>query len=350
MLEARLSASKPWATAGHVIAWEQFAARCPARPQSPEINASTRCKVNVEPSTGTIAVGNGLFQATFSKTTGLLERHVCLGIPVIVAPLKPNFWRAMTDNDLRGVPNYRFALGFFEPSFIAQEGKLASIDARVNDDGTATVTTVLRLPNGRDGDFNGEPGDFSDYVLTHDINGSGDMRVTARFESKHAMPRFGMQCGVPLRFSHRMAYFGRGPHEAYCDRRESTVVGIFEGPVDSFQTSYVFPQENGNRVDIKWLVLEDEHGRGIKFSGCPLFDGSAWTCTQEDLDDAKHTNELPRRDYLTVNVDHKQAGVGGYDTWSHRAHPLPEHCIQPGVQSYTFEIAFVRNKGKPRAW
>jgi beta-galactosidase len=79
----------------------------------------------------------------------------------------------------------------------------------------------------------------------------------------------------------------------------------------------VRPQENGNRCDIRWLELTDEQGHGLQVSApsdAPL-SMSAWPYSMDDLATAKHNLELPERDFITVNLDHLQMGVGGDNSW-----------------------------------
>ncbi|MBN2730901.1 MAG: hypothetical protein JXR26_00600 [Balneolaceae bacterium] len=54
---------------------------------------------------------------------------------------------------------------------------------------------------------------------------------------------------------------------------------------------------------------------------------SAWPYSLQDLQDATHTNELPRRDFYTVNLDYKQQGVGGTHSWSSNARALPPYRL-----------------------
>ncbi len=59
-----------------------------------------------------------------------------------------------------------------------------------------------------------------------------------------------------------------------------------------------------------------------------------------DLEIAKHINELPKRDLITLNIDYKQRGLGGDDSWSMNARPHKEFRL-PAIKynySYTIEV------------
>ena len=112
--------------------------------------------------------------------------------------------------------------------------------------------------------------------------------------------------------------------------------GLYSGPVDENVHAYVRPQENGNKSDVRWMSLTDKDGNGIMAVGMPTIDISAWPYTMEDLEKAKHINELPHRDTITVNIDYKQMGVGGDNSWGALTHS--EYMLQVKPYSYSFRL------------
>ncbi|MFX0098585.1 MAG: glycoside hydrolase family 2 TIM barrel-domain containing protein [Candidatus Hodarchaeota archaeon] len=343
LLEIKLVNSTRWADEGHVLAWEQFEIDVSSyiselKRDKPSTNSHGVPDVELLDENNKFIIKNTNFQLVVNRSTGLLSSYMYLGEPLITSPMKPNFWRAMTDNDRLGQPPYPLALGYFAPDMLEEVGKLVSCDATRIDTNMVLVKTILKLPNGFDEDFDEEDDYYGTYEYELEIHATGEIKVSTKFENKNHMPRFGLQFRIPGKFGSKMQYFGRGPHENYIDRKASTWVSVFEDNVENFLVDYVYPQENGNRTDIRWLKLVDENNHGLLIAGNPCFDGSVWPYSQEDLDVATHVNELPHRNFLTVNVDHKQMGVGGYDTWSYRAHPIEQHKIQPGIQEYSFRI------------
>jgi beta-galactosidase len=100
--------------------------------------------------------------------------------------------------------------------------------------------------------------------------------------------------------------------------------------------TYVRPQENGSKSYLRWTSLTDRDDVGLITVGIPTIDISAWPYTMEDLEKAKHIHELPQRDKITVNIDYKQMGVGGDDSWGVRTHP--EYTLPAKSYSYSFRL------------
>jgi len=106
-----------------------------------------------------------------------------------------------------------------------------------------------------------------------------------------------------------VAWYGRGPGECYCDSKQANGFGLYALDVEDLYTPYVFPQENGNRTDIRWVALAGE-GAGLFVTGEPLFNFSALRFTTGDLERAKHTCDLVPRDTITLHLDHRHHGLG----------------------------------------
>jgi beta-galactosidase len=156
------------------------------------------------------------------------------------------------------------------------------------------------------------------------------------------LPRFGVRLKIPGEFG-RVEWYGRGPHENYWDRRTGAAVGIYSAAVEDLFTPYVEPQESGNRADVRWVAFTARDGTGLRATGLPLLDFSAWRFAPEELERRKHPFEIePARD-ITVNLDLRQMGVGGNDSWG--AWPLPQYRL-PADKSYqhSFRLEPVRGR------
>jgi beta-galactosidase len=141
-----------------------------------------------------------------------------------------------------------------------------------------------------------------------------------------------MQLAVPVRFD-RIRWYGRGPHETYWDRKTGGEIAIWELPLEEFIHPYIRPQDNANRTDVRWVCFTDQDGRGIRATGLQPLSVSAWPYTMEDLEQATHDHQLPRRDSITVNIDWKLHGVGGDNSWGARTHP---QYTLPGNEPYSY--------------
>lgn len=115
-----------------------------------------------------------------------------------------------------------------------------------------------------------------------------------------------------------------GPYKNYIDRANGTTIGSYKKSVKNDFFQYARPQESNNYTQVRWVTLSTDKGEGMKFSSPELLSFNAWPYLMKDLEIAKHINELPQRDLITLNVDYKKMGIGGDDSWSMNARPDEE--------------------------
>ncbi len=137
--------------------------------------------------------------------------------------------------------------------------------------------------------------------------------------NKPVMPKFGMRMRLPADYTN-IRYYGRGPWENYPDRKQSALLGIYEMPLSDYETEYIHPQDNGNRCDVRWFEI----GK-LRIDGCQPLCIRAWDYGEEDLETARHPNEIRRGRFVNLNIDLNIHGVGGTDTWGKRT--LPQYTI-----------------------
>jgi beta-galactosidase len=142
-----------------------------------------------------------------------------------------------------------------------------------------------------------------------------------------------MQMKIPNAYDN-LRWYGRGPHESYWDRKTGAAVGLYPEKVTRPKHMYVRPQEYGNKTDVRWMTLTDDTGAGLKITGLPTFDGSAWPWSTEDIEQATHPYKLPQRNFITVNIDYKQMGVGGDNSWGAAIHK--EYTLPAAEYTYSF--------------
>jgi beta-galactosidase/beta-glucuronidase len=173
-----------------------------------------------------------------------------------------------------------------------------------------------------------------DRETVYRIHGSGDVIVEEHVvpgDGLPPLPRLGLQMCVPGAYD-TFTWYGRGPHETYPDRKEGARVGVYSGTVDEQYVPYVVPQENGNKTDVRWVALTDGDGFGLlAVAGAAdgsraLMHASAHHLTTENLDRATHTYELEWQKDVTLNLDARQAGLGGA---SCGPETLPQYWVQP---------------------
>ena len=148
------------------------------------------------------------------------------------------------------------------------------------------------------------------------------------------LPRVGLRMGVPAGLR-RVEWFGRGPGEAYADTGRAARVGRFTATVGELQTPYLYPQENGNRRQVRWATLTDGGGRGLRVEGEPTVDLTARPWTSEQLDQARHPTDLVPGDRIWVNLDLAQQGIGSA---SCGPGVLPAYRLDPGPARFAVRL------------
>ncbi len=181
------------------------------------------------------------------------------------------------------------------------------------------------------------------YVYT--IYGSGDIQIEATVdpavEGLPFLPRVGVQMALPPGFDY-VSWYGRGPHETYADRKEGARVGLYGGTVDAQYVPYIVPEENGNKTDVRWVVVSNDEGVGLLVVGSPTLEFSAHHYTMENLTTATHTYELTHRDDITLNLDAAQSGLGSASCGPGR---LEEYQVKPTEIRYRIRLRPFSSKG-----
>ncbi|MHC4503021.1 MAG: beta-galactosidase, LacZ type [Planctomycetota bacterium] len=328
-----LAADAPWAERGHVIAWDQFKVPTP-KPAPPKRDTTAAPALKLAKSSAAVTVTGRDFAVKVGMKSGAIESFTYAGKELVSAPLAPNFWRVPIDND-RGNKMPR-RLGVWRNA--GPKRKVDSVKADEPRPGTVRITTQATLAAGG-----------SKCTAVYTVHGSGEVVVECSVEpvgKLPKLPRFGMQTAIPGELA-TMTWYGRGPHETYWDRKTGAAVGIYSGKVAELVHPYARPQENANRTDVRWAAFTNREGVGLLVTGMPLLSITAWPYTMRDLEGAGHIHELPRRDTVTLNVDYKQMGVGGDNSWGARTHD--EYTLPPKPYTYRFSLRpYTRAMGDPR--
>jgi beta-galactosidase len=323
-----LARDTAWARKGHEVAWDQFA--LPARADRPRMRAEAPLHVVDE---GEFAWFSGPdFGLRFDKVVGTIGTYVYKGVRLIERGPLPDFWRAPTDNDIGAwkavlqrptldpalnVPLWRAATS----AWTTERVDVTRVDAR-----TARVTYAARLA-----------GDSGRVTTTYTVHGTGDVIVDVAYEpgagSVAMLPRFGTELVVAAGLD-RLAWYGRGPQPTYVDRAFERV-GVFQSTVAEQWVEYSQPQENGNKTDVRWVALTNEDGLGLLAVGAPTLSITAHHYPKDEIARARYSWELTPHPQVFLNLDARQMGVGGVDSWSLDAWPLPAYRID-GTRAHTF--------------
>ena len=323
-----LKANAPWGgRAGDEMAFDQF--KLPAeRPASPA-EAVPGAKLILVDSEDGVTIRGQSFAVQFDKASGTMRSLTYRGTELVQRPLLPDFWRAWTDND-RGA---RLQAKLDVWRLASESWHARGVQATQAADGTVRVDIDAAIPV-----------ISSAYRVVYTVFPSGDIYVDASFtpglDTLPMLPRFGMQMAMPAGFE-RVAWYGPGPEETYADRNEARV-GRHSGTVDGQWTEYSKPQENGNKIGVRWLAVTNSQGVGLLAVGMPHLSAAVRHYTHEDIWNAAHTYELARRPETYVNLDDRQMGVGGDDSWgalAHEPYRLPAKAYRYRVRLRPFSSA-----------
>ena len=327
-----LKTSEPLMDAGQRVAYAQLpineALPVTAKLSDEKVKFKTRNLPD-----GTLSVTADGVNLGFDAKTGFLKQYVVNGVNLLgeAGTLRPNFWRAVTDNDMGAWLQQKLKV-WRNPVM-----NLASLAVDKKASGKSQVTVVARYDM---------PEVHATLTLSYEIHGDGAMCVTqgiAFDESYIEMPemlRFGMVMELPYGMD-RSEFYGRGPIENYADRRYSQRLGVYRQTADEQFYPYIRPQETGTKGDIRWWTQTDNQGVGFKVTADKPFYASALhydiaTLDEGDEKHQRHPSQLPKSQYTVLTIDGEQCGVGGIDSWG--ARPLEQYRIPAIDRTCTFAI------------
>ena len=247
------------------------------------------------------------FRLIVNKNSGLITEYTVAGKSIFKKALIPSYWRVPTNND-RG-------------NHLQERCRVWKNITRSD----VSVELITRTPGFVEIVSEGKLKEVSGIQkLSYRISAGGLIRITSEYSTLDLdlpeMPKFGMRVTLPGWYN-RFAWFGRGPHESYVDRKTGAFVGWYSGDVKDQHVPYIFPQENGNKTDIRFMAVYNESGFGLGVMGDNLLSGGAWHYTLEDLDnDLRHAADVPVKNITEWHIDHMQMGVGGDNTWGYHTH------------------------------
>ena len=336
-----LKTAEPLLDAGTRVAYNQFEMQQGAcfrkTPKAPAVDKDTRLSLRNKSGESQVVVSNKHFTVAFNRVSGLLATYNVDGKSMLGqdGTLKPNFWRAVTDNDM--------GAGVQKHNRIWREPKLqlvafnAALDKK---DNKADVHVEYDMP---------EVG--AQLTLTYSVMGDGSMHVTQQMTPKTADERpFLLRYGMVMQLPYDMQvseFYGRGPIENYADRKLSQNVGIYKQTADEQFYPYIRPQETGTKCDIRWWKQTNDKGFGFRIVSPELFSASALHYSIADLDEGlekaqRHSPQVPKSKYTELCIDLGQTGVGGVNSWSKEAIALPPYRLP--YKQYTFTFTLVPQK------
>ncbi|HEY9551842.1 MAG TPA: glycoside hydrolase family 2 TIM barrel-domain containing protein, partial [Prevotella sp.] len=332
-----LKNAEPLMKAGQVVAYNQMTLQdytfAPVDINS--IKADGKLKLVNKKKDTNIIISNEHCNVVFDKATGWIAAYDVNGQHILAngGTLKPNFWRAVTDNDMGSGINKKYKV-WYNPAM-----NLQSIDARKNGK-TVVVTAQYAMPDVK-----------ATLTLSYVVAADGglivsqDMKTTANAKVEN-MFRYGMVMQLPYEMD-RSEFYGRGPVENYSDRKYSQNIGIYAQTADEQFYSYVRPQESGTKTDVRWWKQTNAANEGFCIVSDRAFSAGALHYAIEDLNDGdekeqRHSPQVPKSKFTNLCIDMVQAGIGGVDSWSPNAEALPAYRVAYKDRTFTFRIVPVK--------
>jgi len=324
---------------GHELAFEQFIVQ---EYKSPAASDNTGAPFSVATSDDHTSIQNDHTTLILDKKSGEIVSWSYMGELISDHPIRPNFWRAPTDNDLGN--------GMHEWAAIWKSATEEAHATMILPPAISNLGVVFELEYQL-------PDKIASLYLTYTLSPEGELGVdyyfTPNIDSLPNIPRLGMYLTLSDRYT-KTAWYGRGPHETYRDRKLSGKIGIYNGAIIDQFHRYSRPQETGNKTDIRWIkVTSDALELTVHPTDNRLLSGSVWPFNTAELDyvegkdggqsasglvpvSTRHGAEIQTGEIVQWNIDHMQMGVGGDTSWGRPVHK--EYTIPPGEYKYSFVI------------
>ena len=278
------------------IAFEQFIIN--AMPQQKDDNADGNLDFDINGKRVTVKGDN----LEVIVDDGKIVSYKIDGKELLKAPLMPNYFRALTDNDIDFL-NFTPQWAKFHPFYAWQ---------RATHHTRADKTEVIKNKNAVEIHIAFSTAGLKKSVATYRVYPDGRLYVFHSAVPTKGMLRFGYQMTMDKSMDY-ITWYGRGPKPTYIDRKLGSKIDLYKSSVTDFEYRYMRPQESSNRCDVRYFTLTDKNGFGIKVNA--YYDNpinfSAYHYTTDGLEKATHINDIPYEDITTVNIDHRQLGVGG---------------------------------------
>ncbi len=324
-----LKSAEPLKPAGHIIATEQLKL---GGEYENVIALADEGSITKNETQEELNISSDKASISFDKKTGMLKRYA-VGNSVLLDQnylFRPNFWRAPSDNDFGA--RFQTKLKGWKDAGLNPVLKTITSETQKN---SVIVKAEYSLPQV-----------FANLSIEYAINAAGEIAVKEKLSvadtSKkiEILPRFGMQWTLPEGFN-AIEYYGRGPHENYIDRNFSAHLGLYKQSVDAQYFPYVTPQETGNKTDVRWFRVSNADGQGLEIRGAQPLSISAKHYFDSDLDNGdernqRHAADVSPRPQTQLDIDLRQNGVGGLDSWG--ARPLQQYQMAFGNYEFSFLI------------
>lgn len=338
-IDFRLKKAEPLMEAGQIVAYAQLAVKekkccghCAENMAKAQDGKKVKAKLIDKKGEQDITVTTPDLTVKVNRTTGLISEYTYRGKSLLGegGTLKPNFWRAPTDNDFGAGLQKKFQV--WKNPVMNLKGVAVEKDKKAN---TISICATYEMPEVK--------GELEiDYLI---MPNTGAMKVSQEFDASDDAKvsdlfRFGMLMQLPYDMD-KSQYYGRGPIENYSDREDCMRIGIYSDDADNQYFPYIRPQESGTKGDMRWWNQTDASGFGFKVKSCKPFYASAIHFDTEELDDGddkdqRHSFNLKKSKFTNLFLDAEHSGVAGENSWG--AWPLEKYRLHYGDKNFTFVL------------
>jgi beta-galactosidase len=313
---AKLKSATLWAEEGFCIAREQFI----VKPYKWTTLLPAEKQVIVNELPVQIELKSDSMAFTLDRKSGCLISWKVNQQEILKGKLEPYFWKTPNDNQKQS--GYSEEFGKWKKAAENRVVKNVSISKQEN---LVSVKFDMNLPT-----------IGANYTLSYQLNGLGKLQIEATYtplcDTISKIPKFGMRVRIPENYC-TIDWYGRGPYENYPDRKTGSLIGLYCSTLENFVVPYPAPQDNANRCDVRWFSLSAQNNETIKITGLQPLNFRAWPYTEDDLENTRHDYQLPKHDFINLNIDLNIHGVGGDDTWGAKT---MEKYTNPGNRSYQY--------------
>ncbi|MCL7754011.1 glycoside hydrolase family 2 TIM barrel-domain containing protein [Polaribacter sp. Z022] len=323
---------------GHEIAWEQFILQKKNKIDNPNLKQGLKI---AESTVHEIYDDKSLIH--LDKKTGEILNWYYKHQEIISKPIKPNFWRPPTDNDLgNGMDNW--AKNWQKASYNYTSTLVTKPTKTING---VSFKVAYKLPKNE-----------ANVIVNYILNSLGELKINYSYKPNKKdlpnLPRIGMYLSLSKNFKN-VSWYGKGPNESYWDRKSGQKIGIYSGKTNEQFHRYSRPQETGNKTDVRWMQVSSENIH-LKVTSNQLLNSSVWPFTQKEIDfnseeagksasglvpvTKKHGADIKLGETIQWNIDLQQMGVGGDTSWGRLVH---EEYTIPANKTYKYSFTISPN-------
>ena len=325
-LQLQTTQDELWAPKGYSVVEEQLSIS--SYNFSKKVNVASPRLVSKPGKDNVILISDKSFSVEFDSEKGSLKNYKYNGEVLFEKGPSLNFWRATTDNDygnrLKNMPN-RFGVKWYKAGLNNLTHKLSSLKTVGN-----KIIAHYKILADQNNGFNA----IVIYSFYKDGSINFDFELEAfgsSIRELSSLPKVGTQWVLPKPMEN-MEWYGKGPFHNYIDRASGSFLGNYSARVEEQFVNYPYPQENGNKMEVRWVTMDNGNGLGLKIHAQQPLEVSAHNYTTKNMEVATHTYELLPTENIYWNIDYKQCGLGN---GSCGPNTRKEHSILP-TEKYQF--------------